>query len=140
MSVEAFDTNVFIYYFDETDARKKAIARSLVQTALSTSDVAISYQVVQETLNALTTKFRLPANEGDLEGFFRGVLVPLWTIMPSPALYERGLQTRRRYQLHFYDALVVAGALHAGCRRLLSEDLQHGQVIEGLTIVNPFLE
>ena len=38
----------------------------------------------------------------------------------------------------FYDSLIVAAALEAGCTRLLSEDLQHGQQIEGLTIENPF--
>lgn len=140
MSVDAFDTNVFIYYFDETDARKKGVARSLVRTALSTGDVAISYQVVQEALNALTTKLSVPATEGDLEQFFERILPRLWVVMPSQALHERALRVRRRYGLHFYDALVVAGALEGGCDRLLTEDLQHGQVIEGLRIVNPFLD
>jgi predicted nucleic acid-binding protein len=41
---------------------------------------------------------------------------------------------------HFFDSLIIAAALSAGCDRLYSEDLQHGQLIEGLTIVNPFLE
>ena len=44
-----------------------------------------------------------------------------------------------RYQFAFYDALIVASALEAGCETLLTEDLTHGQIIEGrLTIQNPF--
>ena len=46
------------------------------------------------------------------------------------------LQTR--YRLSFYDSLIVAAALDAGCKILYSEDLQHGQQIEGVTITNPF--
>jgi predicted nucleic acid-binding protein len=46
---------------------------------------------------------------------------------------------KQTYQLGFYDSLIVAAALHARCKRLLSEDLQHGQNIEGLVITNPFL-
>jgi predicted nucleic acid-binding protein len=45
-----------------------------------------------------------------------------------------------RYHLNYWDALIVAAALLAGCDTLYTEDLQHGQVIEGrLTVVNPFL-
>jgi predicted nucleic acid-binding protein len=69
----------------------------------------------------------------------REVLVPLRTIHPSPALYERALALRAIYAFAFYDCLVVASALDGGCKRLLTEDLQHGQRIEGLRIENPFL-
>jgi predicted nucleic acid-binding protein len=59
--------------------------------------------------------------------------------MPSPAIYERGIMVQARYGFHFYDSLIVAAALEAGCTRLLSEDLQHGQRIDSLTVENPFL-
>jgi predicted nucleic acid-binding protein len=67
------------------------------------------------------------------------MLMPLCRELPSEALYLRtlGLQAARGYS--FYDSLIIAAALEAGCTRLLSEDLQHGQVIEGLRIENPFL-
>ena len=64
--------------------------------------------------------------------------MPLASVMPSFDLYQSALRIRDRYQLHFYDALVVAAALEAGCKRLLTEDLQHGQVSDGMTIENPF--
>jgi predicted nucleic acid-binding protein len=63
----------------------------------------------------------------------------LWKINPSPNLYQRGLDLQSRYQLSFYDSLIVAAALEGGCKTLYSEDLQHGQRIDGLTIKNPFI-
>ena len=66
------------------------------------------------------------------------VLLPLLRVGSSATLYQRGLDTQARYQFSFYDSLIVAAALSAGCKRLLSEDMQHGQRIESLTIINPF--
>jgi len=60
--------------------------------------------------------------------------------MPSEALYRRALEIKPRYGYSFYDSLIIAAALTAGCRRVYSEDLQHGQRIGQLTIVNPFLD
>jgi len=56
----------------------------------------------------------------------------------STELYHRALGIRARWRYGFYDSLVIAAALATGCTRLLSEDLQHGQRIESLTIVDPF--
>lgn len=58
--------------------------------------------------------------------------------MPTPTLYQRCLDLQARYNYGFYDSLILAAALHAGCSRLLSEDFHHGQRIEGLTLENPF--
>ncbi len=61
-------------------------------------------------------------------------------VMPSPALYQRGLDLQARYDFSFYDALIVAAALESGSTRLYTEDLQHGQKIEGLLVENPFVD
>jgi predicted nucleic acid-binding protein len=53
-------------------------------------------------------------------------------------VHEAGLRIARQYGYRIYDALIVAAALDAGCTELLSEDMQHGQSIEGLTLRNPF--
>jgi predicted nucleic acid-binding protein len=87
----------------------------------------------------LTRKLSTVVTAMDARRFLDEVLVPLWKIMPSQALHERGLDIQARYQYSFYDALIIAAALSAGCTRLLSEDLQHGQRIEGLRIENPFV-
>jgi predicted nucleic acid-binding protein len=66
------------------------------------------------------------------------LLVPLWRVAPSQALFHRGVAIQNRYRYSFYNAMIVAAALEAGCERLLSEDLANGQRIEGLEICNPF--
>jgi predicted nucleic acid-binding protein len=62
----------------------------------------------------------------------------LWKINPSRALYQKGLNLQASYQFGFYDSLIIAAALDAGCTRIYSEDLHHGQQIEGLVVENPF--
>ena len=138
MSVDFLDSNVFIYLFDPTDERKRSIARRLVDSAIETDLGCISFQVVQETLRAITGKLAKPATAEAANAFLEHSLIPLWRVMPSGPLYAAALRIQTRWQLAFYDSLIVAAALEAGCKRLLSEDLQHGQRIEGLRIENPF--
>ena len=138
MNGEFIDTNVFIYLFDETNDRKRTIADRIVKTALETRTARISHQVVQETLNVVTRKLPSPMTAENAQRFLVQVLAPLWQIMPNIALYRRGLDVQARYGFSFYDSLIIAAALESGCTRLYSEDLQHGQQIEGLIIENPF--
>ena len=138
MSGEFIDSNVFVYLFDETDERKRGTAERLVESALQTNGASISFQVVQETLNVVTRKLPTPMTAEGAKSFMERVLTPLWRVSPSSALYNRALDVQARYRYGFYDSLIVAAALDAGCSRLYSEDLQDGQRIEGLTIENPF--
>lgn len=138
MSVDFFDTNIFVYSVDETDVRKYEIARRLITDTLQSGDGATSFQVVQETLNVLTRKLPVPATAPDAKRFLNDLLAPLWRVYPSAALYSRALDLQERYQFSFYDSLIVSAALEAGSTRLLTEDLQHGQRIGTLTVENPF--
>ncbi len=140
MSSEFIDTNVFIYLFDEIDERKRTVAKRLIQQALETRSACISYQVIQETLNVMTRKLPSPMSTENAQHFLEQILIPLWQAMPSSALYQRSLELQSRYGFSFYDALVVAAALESGCTRLYTEDLQHGQQVDGLLIENPFRE
>ena len=139
MNVDFFDANVVIYLFDETDPRKRGIAETLLAEALIHDSGTISFQVVQETLNVITTRLKVPASAEDAHQFLEKVLTPLWRIMPSRELYSSAIAIQSRYRYSFYDALIIAVTLEAGCARLLTEDMQHGQRIEGLMIENPFL-
>jgi predicted nucleic acid-binding protein len=140
MSAEFIDSNVFVYLFDETDDHKRDTAERIVGSALQTHNASISFQVVQETLNVVTRKLPTPMTAEGAKRFMERVLAPLWRVSPSSALYHRALDVQARYRYGFYDSLIVAAALDAGCNRLYSEDLQDGQRIEGLTIENPFRE
>lgn len=139
MSGESFlDSNIFIYTFDDVALEKQRVAQELVRTALQDGSGVISYQVTQEVLNVLTRKLPQSMDVGDAARYLATTLEPLWRVQPSAELFGAGLALQARYRFGFYDSLIVAAALSAGCARLYSEDLQHGQRIEGLTIEDPF--
>ncbi len=139
MSAENFiDTNVFIYMFDETNPSKRQRAENLVRRSLEDGSGCISYQVVQETISVVTRKLGVaPENARRL---LDDILEPLWQVNPTLSLYRRSLWVHNAYGFSFYDSLIVAAALQAGCRRLYTEDLQHGQEIEHLTVWSPFVD
>ena len=138
MSADDFlDTNVFVYLFDEADESKRRQAEILVNNVLVRRTGCISFQVVQETLNVLSRRTETPVDR--LREFLDDILVPLWQVTPTASLYRNAISLQSRHGFSFYDSLIVAAALEAGCTRLYSEDLQHGQRIQGLTIVNPFM-
>ena len=135
MSVERFlDTNVFVYQLEGRDARKAAIARDLIRHGIEQGDACISFQVVQECLNTAIRKAHLQLEAQDMRRYLEVVLAPLLRVQPSLRLYRASLDIRSRYRFSYYDALIVAAALDAGCTTLYSEDLQDGQRIEELTI------
>jgi len=132
------DTNVFVYCFDRRDRRKQARAESLVGQALDDHVGIISTQVVQEFLNVSTTKFARPMNRNESRAYLDAVLSPLCEAFPTIALYREALDLCANLGYSFYDALIIAAALEAGCSTLYSEDLQDGQTVRDLKIVNPF--
>ena len=139
MSVEFFlDTNLFIYQLEARDERKYAIAERLIRQGVATGNACISFQVIQECLNTVLRTAEVPLDNAGARAYLETVLVPLFQVSASIPLYQRGLDIVARYRYGFYDALIIAAALAAGCSRLYSEDLQDGQHIEGLIIVNPF--
>ncbi|MGB7305955.1 MAG: PIN domain-containing protein [Burkholderiaceae bacterium] len=139
MSAERFlDTNVFIYQLDRSDPDKSAIADKLIRGAVLNGNGCVSYQVVQECINVISRKARLPLSPGDTASYLDNVLAPLLRVGASVELYRHALSLQTRYQYSFYDSLIIAGAIEAGCSELISEDLQAGQQIGTLTIRNPF--
>jgi predicted nucleic acid-binding protein len=139
MSVESFlDTNLFIYQLEARDEHKSTIADAIIREGVVTGNACISYQVVQEFLNIVLRKAEVPLDVSGARAYVDHVLTPLLRVSASPNLYHRGLDIQDRYHFGFYDSLIVAAALEADCTRLLTEDLKDGQVIETLTVTNPF--
>ena len=139
MSVEVFlDTNLFIYQLEASDRDKCSVADAIIRQGVETGNACISYQVVQEWLNTVLRKAEVPLAVTGARAYLDHVLTPLLRVSASAHLYHRGLDIQDRYRYGFYDSLIIAAALEAGCTRLLSDDLQDGQRIESLTIENPF--
>jgi predicted nucleic acid-binding protein len=139
MSGDFVDSNILVYLFDDADPAKKATATRLIDAAVDNESATISFQVVQEVLNTVTRKLAVPLRPERAQFMLDEVLSPIWRVWPTPDLYHQAIRIHGRYQYGFYDALIIAAALEAGCDRLLTEDLQHGQVIEGVRIENPFV-
>lgn len=139
MSVKYFlDTNILIYTFDKSDPKKQSIATELVEEALKNYSGMISTQVVQEFLNVATRKFASRLSPGQAKEYLRLVLYRLCTVSPSIELYNMALAIAEDSQHSFYDSLIVAAAIQAGCKILYSEDMQDDHQIKGLKIKNPF--
>ena len=126
-----FDTNVLLYLLSG-DVAKADRAEALLQRGGH-----ICVQVLNEFTAVATRKLKLSwAETNEALAIIRAVcqVAPL-----TIETHERALQLAQRYQIGFYDALIVAAALLAECGTLYSEDLQSGQRIERtLKIVNPF--
>ena len=136
MSPQFIDTNVLLYAYDPTDDRH-ARASDLVLRLARARQAAISVQVMQEFYVNATRKIAQPLTfeqaTARLEAFSR------WFVYsPLPGDVIAAARLGQRYQLSFWDAMVVLAATRLKCDTLWSEDLNAGQVIEAVTIRNPF--
>ncbi len=140
MSVKRFflDTNILVYTFDQTNPRKQTIAQQLVKQSLS-GDGCISYQVIQEFMNLALRKFSPSISTRQAQRYLETVLLPMCDYYANENFYQRGLNIQERWCFSWYDSLIITAALEAGCDILYSEDLQHEQQIETLTVINPFV-
>lgn len=133
------DTNIFIYSFDQSDLRKQEIAKTLIATALESQQGLVSSQVVQEFIYAALRKFAVPLSPSECTTYIDTVFTPLCESFPSLSLYKQALALHQSTGYHFYDSLIVAAALEGNCTSLYTEDLQHGRLIQGVKIINPFI-
>jgi predicted nucleic acid-binding protein len=129
------DTNVLVHADDADAGHKRAKAQALVLDALAHGNAVISTQVLQEYFAVATRKLSVPAETAQKKVEILAALVAV-TIDADHVIDS--IKLHRLYKLSFWDALVVHAARRAGCDRLLTEDLQAGQRIEGVEIVNPF--
>jgi predicted nucleic acid-binding protein len=127
-----FDTNVLLYLLS-ADQRKADRSEALLADGGH-----LSVQVLNEFASVATRKLKMPWKD------VREVLATIRSVCTTHALtldtHDRALSLAERYQLSFYDALIVATALLADCTVLYSQDLQHCQIIEQKAIHDPFLE
>lgn len=125
-----FDTNVLLYLLSE-DSEKADRAEALVA-----SGGIISVQVLNEFASIASRKLamRIPEIQ-EVLSTIRAVCAVVPLDVPT---HELGLEVAERQRLSIYDAMIVAAALQSECRVLYTEDLNEGQKIDRLTILNPF--
>jgi predicted nucleic acid-binding protein len=132
------DTNILAYSFDAHAPAKARIATTLIRKAVDSGEGIISFQVVQEFFNVALRRFPKPMNAAEAEQYLITVLRPLLAVHSSPSIYLQGLRIMEKHRLSWYDSLIIAAAREGECETLYSEDLRHGQQIEGLRIEDPF--
>ena len=135
MSKVFIDTNVLIYSVDAAAGRKRNRALDLVDTHARARTGVISTQVLQEFYSAATRKLGIAPL--DVKQHIRDFHL-FDIIQVTPALIEDGIDCSILNQVSFWDALVVTTAATSGCSELLSEDLNAGQTIQGVTVTDPF--
>ena len=129
------DTNLFLYAAskDPADARKKAVARALLES----EDIGISVQVMQELAHNATAKKRLGLTTEETENVLRSLLE--YPVLPMTGeLVLEAFNLQQRYQIAYWDAAIIAAARKLGCETLYSEDLNPGQDYGGVVVRNPF--
>jgi predicted nucleic acid-binding protein len=131
------DSNVLLYAHDLSERTKQPIARAVLEDLWSTRTGVVSTQVLQEFYVVATRRFDPPIPRAEAREII--ALYAAWTVVQvDPALILDAAVLEERHTLSFWDALIVEAAARAGATRLLTEDLQHGRRISGLSIEDPF--
>ena len=131
------DSNVLVYAHDRADPSKQAKAREAIRKCWAEKSGCLSLQVLQEFYVNITRKVRHPLSRGVARELIATYAV--WRVALLTAEHViAASRLEERYQLQFWDALIVAAAKVLRAETILSEDLHHGLEIEGLVVQNPF--
>ena len=133
------DTNILVYARDATEPEKQERSHLWLSHLWRNRSGRISYQVLQEYYVIVTCKLdpglRVTEARDDIRDFLA------WNpISIERNVIEAAWSVQDRFKFSWWDALIIAAAQVLDCDYLLSEDMQHKQVVDGLTILNPFLE
>lgn len=131
------DTNVLVYLYEGHDPLKQQRAKALVRDCIQDESGVLSVQVLGEFFTVVTRRLSPPLSvEAALE------ILRTFDVLPAQEidrkLVQRAIDTHREYAISYWDALIVAAAERAGCRRILTEDLNDGQRYHGIAVENPF--
>jgi predicted nucleic acid-binding protein len=125
------DTNVFIYYQQSDNLEKHKISFA----AINFFDCVISTQVLNEICNIMTRKFPTPL--ADIQKYITDIIQCSDLVIVDDSIVLKALNYHFKFSISYYDALMVAAAMEANCKYLISEDMQDGLIIENkLQILN----
>ena len=132
-----FDTNVLVYVHDQRYPYKREVARGLYAKHLYRGSIALSTQILQEFFVTITRKTnQVSAREAKtLVSHLAGLNV----VSIGPVHVLSAIDVHGRHQLSFWDSLIIVAAKSARAELVLSEDLSHGQIYDGVRVENPFV-
>ncbi len=131
------DSNVLAYARDASEAEKQRQAMAWMQHLWQSKTGRLSFQVLQEFYVTVTRKLKPGLAPASARADVRELMSWHPTTLDARIL-DGAFEAEERHDLSFWDALIVAAARAGGCDYLLTEDLQDGQNLEGLVVINPF--
>jgi len=138
MSAEFCDTNLFVYAYDATAGRKREQATALLARLWDSGAGVVSVQVLQELFVALTRKIPQPLPPVEAGAIVSDMTT--WRIVePGSRDVLAAIDGAVRWQVSFWDAMILTTAIRAGAGTVWSEDLNDGQTYDGMIVRNPFL-
>jgi predicted nucleic acid-binding protein len=136
MSKVFVDTNILVYSMDKHDLQKMKKSRSILKKLKKDMHGVLSTQVLQEFYVAATQKLKAdPIMVKDIIRSFENFEI----ITITPAIIENAIDCSILNMISFWDALIVSAAESAKCSQLWTEDLNTGQIIRGVKVVNPLI-
>ena len=136
-SLQFVDTNVLIYAHDLSAGQKHVSSRELVHRLWQNGNGCLSIQVLQEFYVNVTQKVARPLLP-DAAGQIIADLA-VWEVhRPNVEDVLDAIRLQSRYQISFWDAMIVTSAIRLGCETIWSEDLNPGQVYDDVSVLSPF--
>jgi predicted nucleic acid-binding protein len=133
------DTNVLVYAHNLDAGEKHLVSRDLVSKLWETRTGVLSTQVFQEFIVTVTRKVPSPISVAQAKRIVRNYSA--WELVVNDSkIILQATEIQETHQLSFWDALIVSAAFAANAAVIATEDLNHGQRIEGIFIQNPFIE
>ncbi len=133
------DTNILIYAYDTQAGNKHDRCKNIIRTLWNEGNGVISTQVMQEFYVNVTRKIPKPLSLEQARGILNQY--ETWQVETvEPPLINFASKIQERNQLSFWDSLIMATAIQGNVKVLYSEDLNAGQIIEGIQVVNPILQ
>lgn len=132
------DTNILVYFRDASEPEKQSIAAQWLKLLWKKQTGRISYQVLNEYYVVVTQKLRPGLSVKSARRDIKTLMI--WNpVVMDQSILEKSWEIQDQFHFSWWDSLIVSAALSADCDTLLTEDLQHGQSIHGMTILNPFM-
>jgi predicted nucleic acid-binding protein len=139
MSAEFIDTNIIVYAYDLSEPHKREVARVLLERLWQKRNGCLSIQVLQELYVTLTRKLPVSLSCDQVIPLISDL--GLWKHhIPNMTDIIDSARIQNKYEVSFWDAMIINSARKLDCKIIWTEDLNHGQLYEGIQAVNPFYE
>jgi len=131
------DTNILVHAYDKHYPKKQATAQVLLKEGIETESVVLSSQVLGEFFVVITHKIKNPISAEEAQKII-ALLGILQIVDVDLSLVNLAVENHKKYGISYWDSLILAAAERAGCKRVMTEDLNHGQEYNSVLVENPF--